>query len=424
MSNMEIRGSKWTMLKKRRKKPHPLRLAVLVFLILAMVYVDKAVIPTMPKPFVATPTPTTNPESFVTAAQKAFREGRLAIAIKDYQRAILENPDNPALHVALARIQLLTGQYAAALTSAENALLLNPDYSMAHAIRGYALHKLGNDVEAQTELQRAIELDPNNGLAHAFLAEVYVDQRLYQKADEEIRKALKLAPTELEVRQIYGYILVSEGPKFYKRAVEEYQAALAINKNIPALHIQLGLLYRLQQRYNDAIDEFLKADALNPTDPMPNAYIATTYAAEGQFGRALQFAAKAVEEAPGDPYMHGNYGILLYKNGKYAEAVKELALAVRGGKTDSGVIVKGLPLDYGRVADYYSIYGLALVKIGRCDEAIPIFQAILANIPTAEAAVYNAKEGLSMCRAQAEGTATPGVTATPGEGTPTPTAAP
>ncbi len=421
---MELRGSKWSM-RKRRSKNHPLRLLVLAVLILVMFYINKTVVPTLPKPFVPTPTPTENPEVYLTKAKEAFRKGQLTVAIQEYRQAILHQPDQPSLYTALARVQLLAGQYAAALTSAENALLLNPDYALAHALRGYALYNLGNTVEAQTELQRAVEIDPNLALAHAFLAKIYADQNLYAKADEEIRKALSLAPEMLEVRQIYGDVLFAEG--HYQRAIEEYQAALAINNNIPALHLTLGLLYRALGRkdptyYNKAIDEFLAANALNPSDPMPDAYAASTYAVQGQFGRALQYASKAVEEAPGNPYMHGNYGILLYKNGKYQQAVRELALAVRGGTTADGVLVKGLPLDYGRVADYYSVYGLALVKIGRCDEAIPVFQALLAGVPTDEVATYNAKQGLEMCSVQVE---TPTPTLTPeGTGTPSPTPTP
>jgi hypothetical protein len=94
-------------------------------------------------------------------------------------------------------------------------------------------------------------------------------------------------------------------------------------------------------------------------------------------------------------------------------------LAVRGGVTADGVTVEGLPLDYGRVMEYYWYYGFALAKSNRCAEAVPVFQALLTGVPNDEIAVYNATEGLAICQ-ESLGTS-PAPTPTPeGETTPTP----
>jgi hypothetical protein len=59
------------------------------------------------------------------------------------------------------------------------------------------------------------------------------------------------------------------------------------------------------------------------------------------------------------------------------------------------------------VADeYYSFYGLALAKKGRCNEAVPVFQLILQNIASDQTAFYNANEGIAYCQEQL-GTAQP-----------------
>ncbi len=416
---------KWSMRRKPRRPLSPWRVLLLLLLIAFGVYLDRVVVPSMPAPFVPTPTPTRNPEAVVNEARRLFEAGKLAQAIETYQQAILADPANPSLFLELARVQMLSGAAEAALTSAQNALLLNPNNPQALALQGWALHRLGKSDEALAAVRQALDQDAQNALAHAVYAEILVDQENYTRADEEIRVALDLAPNLLEVRAIYAYILYTEG--HYQRAAEEYEKAIQINKFIPDLHLQLGLIYRiLGQQQGDpdlldrAIEEFLTANTLNPPDPMPDTYIARTYAATGQFGKALQYAADAVQEAPSDPYMHGNYGVMLYKNGEYAQAVKELALVVHGGRTEEGITVEGLPLDYGRVAEYYFTYGWALLRLGRCEEAVPIFQAILSTIPADETAVYNAQEGLKACR---EMRLTPQAGPSPtaeGTGTPTP----
>jgi hypothetical protein len=82
----------------------------------------------------------------------------------------------------------------------------------------------------------------------------------------------------------------------------------------------------------------------------------------------------------------------------------------------NGTAVQGIPLDYGRVEEYYWYYGFALARSNRCAEAVPVFQALLAGVPFDEIAVYNATEGLAMCQASLQ---TPQVTAD-AESTPAP----
>ena len=102
--------------------------------------------------------------------------------------------------------------------------------------------------------------------------------------------------------------------------------------------------------------------------------------------------------------------MVYYKNNDYPNAIKQLGLAVRGGMTDDGQPVEGLPLEYGRVEEYYWYYGFALGRDNRCDEAVPIFQALLTGVPDDELAVENAQAGLELCLVSIE---TPAAEITP-----------
>jgi hypothetical protein len=62
--------------------------------------------------------------------------------------------------------------------------------------------------------------------------------------------------------------------------------------------------------------------------------------------------------------------------------------------------------------EFYYTYGLALAKVNRCEEAIPIFQALLVAVPQDEIAVVNSTEGLVLC-GEIEPTPTPRVTPSP-----------
>lgn len=373
--------------------------SILLILIVTGVYVDRFVVPTIPPPFVPTPTPTRSPESFVTEAQAMFKDGKLLQAIDLYQEALRSNPQDDTVYVSMAQVQVFAGLYKDAQASAENALLLNPDNSMAHAVRAWALDFQGDIPGALESIQRALDLDPKNGIAHAYNVEILVDTGEFENlaiAAEESRVALSLSPDTIEANRARGYIL--EATQNYEEAITYYQAAIAINDKIPDLHLALGRNYRFLGAYDKAIEEFTRANSLNPPDPIPDLLISRTYASIGQFGKATQYAQSAVSDAPTDPSLRGNYGVMLYRNVDWAEAVVQLELAVKGGLTEDGKIIKKISLSTDpRVVEYYFTYGLVLARLNRCGEALQIAQMVLSRVPTDEVAVANANSVISMC---------------------------
>lgn len=402
------------MTKRRRKPSSPLKILLLLGLIGVALYFNQVVVPAMPSPFIPTPTVTRSPEMFVNEAITLFEDGKLSQAIVAYQDAIMADPGNPGLFLDLARTQIYAGDYENAKINAENAALLNPDNSMAHALRAWALNALGESLEAEAAVKKAIELDPNNPLAYAVATEILLDRGNYDDIDEAIdnsRKAQDLAPNALETHRARGYVLMYTGN--YAESIQEYLAAIAINDKLWDLHYSLGAAYRLNGDYDLAVNELLNAIALNPTNPEIVTELSRTHATQGEYPKAIQYAEQAVAIDPSQARLHGNLGVLLYKNGDYEGAIEELSLVVHGGTTAEGVIVNGLPLEPGRVADdYYSIYALSLTKSDLCREALPVLQLILSNIDEDEVAYYNANEGMNYCM-ETLGTPAPPVEDTP-----------
>lgn len=411
---MYLKGSKLNYT-RRRKRSNPWRILALALLVGAALYFNEVVVPKTPPLFIPTPTPTRSPESFVSEAQTLETQGKINQAIQAYKKAAEVDPKNPLNYIAMARLQIYAGNYQEAATNAANALLLNPNNATAHALRGWALGFTGDFLEAEGALRRALELDPNNAAAYSYLAEVTVlkiqagqgDLNSLQKAIESSRKAEELAPGQMETHRARGVVL--EQTANYEEAVREFESAIARNPNIADLHLALGRNYRALQQYDKAVEEFNRANALNPTDPLSLTYISRTYATVGEYAKAIQFAQQALKISPDDPYLWGNLGQMLYRNREYPGAVSALRLAVRGGTTEDGVLVKGLPLDYGRVAEYYYTYGLALARRGECGEALEISRTIAEGVPNDETAIYNAQEIVNICKEIAQTPVSPPV---------------
>lgn len=431
MITMYLKGSKWSM-NRRRKPTNWFLIIVLSLLIVIGFYINKVVLPDVQPIGVPTKTPTRAPESYISEAEQLFNDGKLLQAIESYQKAVSANPNDPTTYISLARVQVFAGQYKDAQVNAENALLLNADNSMAHAVRGWALDFQGEYLTAEAAVKKALEIDPNNGLAHAYYAEIMVDAYLsgtgpldsIEKASEQSRLALDLAPNTLEAHRARGYVL--EVTANYEEAIREYQAAITLNDNIPDLHLALGRNYRALGVYDKAVEEFTRANTLNPPDPQPDLLIARTYATVGEYKKAVQFAEQALKDSPADARLHGTLGVMYYKDLRWPDAIEHLALAIKGGRTDEGQVVNGLELisTDTRIIEYYYTYGLALARSQRCGEALPVAQALQATVPGDEIAVANAEEITRICEQNLLITPTPDietVATQPPVGTVTPT---
>lgn len=405
---------------RRKRRGRPLMVLLLLGLIAVFLYINFAIVPVTGPLFIPTNTPTRSPESYVTAADNLVTQGKLSQAIAAYKEAIQADPRNASNYVTLAKLQVYTNQYAEAVINAENALLLNSNNAMALSIRGWALGLQGNYLDGESAINKAITIDPNSAFHYAVLAHVLALEwsagtgtlNVQDKAIEASRVAMSMNPNLVESRWSRGLVL--EFTQNYEEAVQEFEAAIALNPYVADLHLELGINYRSLDQGEKAIEQFTLANTYNPTDPWPYLYMSRTYAYYGEYAKAIQSAESAVKNAPTDPYMIATLGTMHYYNEQYAQAIDYLRLAIRGGKDESGNVIEGLPLDYGRVASFYYVYGLALAKNSSCGEALQIAQALIQGVPDDEVSADNAQTMIEICQGIADnGTATPSPEPTP-----------
>lgn len=403
---MYLSGSKWNTRKRRKRRSNPWRVAILLLLIAAVVYVERIVVPQTAPLFVVTPVPTRSPASIILEADSLFQAGKLQQAAASYRQAIQANPEQADYYTQLARVQVYAGDYANAVTNASNAVLLEPNSAMANAVLGWALDfqaqsdpELASISEARERLERAVELDPGSPLVRAFYAEVLIDDDIsaFEAAREQAELAVQMDPNMVETQRALGYVWERTGN--YELAFEAYQSALRINPNLALLHISIGNMHFNLGQVELALQSYLRASTFAPEDVVPLRLIVQAYASAGEFGRASQYAQSAVDLQPESARLHGDLGRMFYKNGDYQAAIDSLALAIHGGTYGEGAVVHGLPLDPGDplVVDVYSMYGLALARQTQCGLAIDIAQSLVTGVPDNEIAAANAQEILILC---------------------------
>ena len=277
-------------------------------------------------------------------------------------------------------------------------------------------------------IEEAVAADPNNALIQSYYVEILTDAgfEYYDQASTQSRVAIALDPNIVETHRARAYLL-SQAPDpipnpdpitNLEESVQEYQAAININKNIPILHMELAESYRRLQNTDLAVTEYTLANTLNPSDPEPEYRISRTYAGVGDYPKAVQYAEQAVNDAPTNPKYHGNYGIMLYRNFRWPEAIDQFRLAINGGATEDGTQIVGIPLDINDrfSIEFHYIYGLALAYDNQCGEALQIVQTLQSKVRSNEDAMAAADKTIEICQTNLDNpvsaTSTPEVDAT------------
>lgn len=432
----------------------PLRVFLLLVLILAGLFVIRALNTGQIRPMaVTTPTPTRTFNSYAQEGETHFSAGNLEKAIEAYRSAVNISPNDPDLRAELARIQVYsTSQLTVdaekkarldeALATIDDGLKTSPQSSQLHAVKAFALDWYGNSsiagenwqdylIKGEQSAVEALTYDNQNALAMAYYAELLVDQQKWTQADSVISQALAVDDTLMDVHRVNGY--VQESLSNYSQAITEYERAIELSPNLNFLYISLGANYRKlatlaisdverDYYYGLALEAFAKAvninDQLGVNDPIPLISIANTYVQQGEFFAAARNVLKALQFRPTDPTVYGTLGVVYYKARNYEGSILPLRCAVRGCTPEESCLVRngGAECDPNEVPDitisalplstttaiYYYIYGSVLAGLhqtsnGYCEEAMQVFDDITAVFGGDDTIMSIVREGVAIC---------------------------
>lgn len=428
-----------------RKKTNPYTVMVLLVLIAFFFTILSGIVKGDVQPlFLPTPTPTRTTHSFVVEGQTHFAAGNLDAAIEAYRKAIELDPNDPVLYTELARVQTYTSallttdaersrRLGDALASIDKAKELAPDSSEVLAVRAFVLNWNSNPIlvdddvsedllnKAEAEAVIALQLDSRNTLALAYYAEVLVDQKRWNQAQQYIQQAIERDPSLMDVHRIMAYTYETLGE--YNLAIQEYLKAIEIMPNYTYLYIAVGRVYRHLRLYEQALDNFAMAANLNEQlgidDPIPYLAIANTYSQDGEFFIAALNVKHALSMTPANPEVYGQLGVVYHKSRNYEGAIPALACAIDGcdalescevrrcdPAVDPMVSVEGLPLS-GSTVVYYFTYGSVLSGLHRkgddkCDRALKVFSELRSQFAEDSSVMSIVRAGEEICRYNAE----------------------
>ena len=280
-------------------------------------------------------------------AELYVKTGRIRDAVLEAQEIIKRDPNNLEAHKLLGRIYLrslgdMPGNGSGngsdnvlklAIEQYEQIVKIEPANVEDHLLLG-RLYRLNNDLQkAEDELKTAVKLDPDSEEAVTTLALLYTDEGDSAHA----LQVLSSVPDTGRSAKLYSALGATyEQRKDYKSAIDAYKHAIRLDRdNLDAIR---GLAENLLNdgQVDAALDQYRVIADANPEDAQTYLRISEIYRRQGKYDQALDNLKKAQAMVPDALEVPYNIAVVYQAQGRYDEAAKLLQdLLKKTEKADS-----------------------------------------------------------------------------------------
>lgn len=116
-------------------------------------------------------------------------------SLKYLNRSLEFHPEDPVTFSNIGFVALNSGKFQKAINIYNDQIKKNPTHSYMFSNRGFAKHQLGDSEAAMEDINQAIELDPINSFAYKNRAIINFDLEKATEACEDLKKAKSLGYT-------------------------------------------------------------------------------------------------------------------------------------------------------------------------------------------------------------------------------------
>ena len=224
-----------------------------------------------------------------------YKAARLEEAVPELQKVLAADAGNTQAALVLADCLLQQGhdqEVVDLLTPRESAF---PD-DLAYAyLLGTALLRTGETQKGEVLVDRIFRKG-ESAEGHLLMGLAYVNKRDYTNALKELERAVALNPALPNVQLLYGRALLGSGDR--DKAMRVFRTAVEQQPDSFDALLQIGTLYRLDQKYEQALVYLTRAAAVRPDNVPVRHGLASTYRASGEPDKALALLEGVVRDAP------------------------------------------------------------------------------------------------------------------------------
>ena len=185
----------------------------------------------------------------------------------------------------------------------KKAIKLKPGYAKAYERYAFFLALLGRLGEALSLMQRAQDLDPLSVSVGTGVGRIYHFSRQTDKAIEQFKKTLEIAPDYAET--VFALGLSYEQKKMYKEAISELKRAINLSNGRPIIVAALGSVYAASGLRSEALNIYNDLVSQQSDNNISPFYAAIVSGALGNTNDGIDALYKAYDE---------HFGLLVYIN--------------------------------------------------------------------------------------------------------------
>jgi len=291
-------------------------------------------------------------------------------AIEEYRLAIEADPAAEFLTSGLAELYVKTGRIRDAVLEAQDIIKRDPDNLEAHKLLGRIYLRSLGDMPggsgsdnvlklAIEQYQEIVKIEPDSVDDHLLLGRLYRINNDLQKAEAELKTAIKLDPTSEEAVTSLALLYTDEG---------DTAQALKVLASVPdsarsaKLYSALGAAYEQRKDYKSAIDAFRHAVILDRDNLDAIRGLAENYFNDGQLDQSLEQYKVIIDSNPEDAQSYVRISEIYRRQAKYDEALESLK------KADT-LVPDSAEVAYNMAAVYQAQ--------GRYDDAVKLLQDLL-----------------------------------------------
>ena len=307
----------------------------------------------IPEAFMANPSAGAS-EALFSLASAMTDDQSIDVALLYTQLAFTLKGDKPVLDTLLGDIYVTTKQYQYAIdaydrTPATSPLRVNADTEIA-----VNLQRLERSKEAQAKLIAIVTSDPKNYDVLMTLGNVYRSNQEFASASDTYTKALALVaqPDKDQWRAFYYRGIAFEQQKIWDKAETDFRKALSLSPEEPMVLNYLGYaMIERKENLSEALNMVKKAVELKPNDGYIVDSLGWAYFQLGDFEEAAIQIERAVDLNPADPIIGEHLGDAYWRVGRTLEAKFQWQHAKDNGpepddlKRIEGKLLNGLPAE-------------------------------------------------------------------------------
>lgn len=280
--------------------------------------------------------------------------------LKAINAQLLEDPSNPELYNKRSRLYIQYKQFDEAIGDAKRAIRLDSSMADYFVTLGDVYFAQNKTRQTKEILERTVQKFPENTEALMKLSELYFIVKQYQKAIENINKALKINENIARAYYLKGSIYRESGDT--SKAVSSLETAVEQDNNFTDAFYDLGVIYAAR-RNPLAFEYFNSTLRINPS------YVDAIYAK----GKLLQDMGKFDEAI-------STYDALLQKDNTYNQANYNIGAIYLDVKKDYKKAIeyftKAVNMDNSWAAAYFA-RGYSYAKLGDKQMAINDYRKCL-----------------------------------------------